>query len=574
MNQYPSHIEPGHPLSPALNVLVVGAGPTGLMLARELLRRGVSCRLIDRLPGPPTTSRALGIQPRTLELFEQMNIVAPILDQGVPLWDTLVYDSRGTLVMRLNWRALPQVPYPYQLVVPQAHTERVLHNSLLQQGGQVEWQRELVKLSQDEQGVTAQVKISVGESPSFETIHVRYVIGCDGAHSLVRKSLAIPFDGYSLPGHFWLADVELGWERSQEHVYAWVHQDGTISMMPLPGSRQWRLLVHMAHPDKDFEEVTLERMRKVFATRTGEPGEVIQKATWLSDFHIHQRIVTTYRQGNVFLAGDAAHIHSPAGGQGLNTGIADAYNLAWKLALVLRKQAREQLLETYEVERLPVAREVLRRSGEQSELIFSQQSLKSKLVVPLLGQLMQLPVVQQRIALAGSQLLVNYRTSPLSVTRHQYRRRSLTAGVRRPTSLPPVQAGDRAPQATFLDLISGRPGTVFQLFQDGKSHLLLFSGKKGNAVEAFEVAAALAEEIAIQWGAVITPHLISVEKPTSSNLGGSLLLDPEHELHLAYNVSGPTLVLLRPDGYIGFISHSIDRNDLMQYLQTFFVSGI
>ncbi|QBD80854.1 hypothetical protein EPA93_34755 [Ktedonosporobacter rubrisoli] len=428
-------------------------------------------------------------------------------------------------------------------------------------------------MSQDEQGATASVKIEAEEtsSASFEAIRARYVIGCDGAHSIVRKSQAIPFAGHSLPGRFWLLDAELDWGRSQEHVYTWAHRDGIIVMIPLPGSRQWRIYVQMVQYDKDSEEVTLERIRNVFAERTGEPGAVIGQASWLSDFQIHQRMVTTYRQGNVFLAGDAAHIHSPAGGQGLNTGIADAYNLAWKLALVLRKQAREQLLETYEIERLPVAQDVLHRSEEQSELIFSQRSLTSKLIMPVLGRLMQLPAVQQHLALAGSQLLVNYRTSPLSIISNQPHRRFLVRGGRKVAGLQEVRAGDRAPQATFHDASAGRPGTVFQLFEDGKSHLLLFSGKKRNRVEVFEAATSLARRLAAQWGALITPHVVCTDMPAPSSQDSSLILDPDHSLHMPYHVNGPALVLLRPDSYIGFRSNSLDHNALCEYLRTFFV---
>ncbi|WP_165423098.1 FAD-dependent oxidoreductase [Ktedonosporobacter rubrisoli] len=565
----PSNRESGRAFTP-LDVLVVGAGPTGLVMASELLRRGISCRLIDQKDGPSTTSRALGMQSRTLELFEQMGIITPILEHALKLWETYVYGPDGKLQMRMNWQALPQVPYPYQLVVAQAHSESVLREYLKEQGGQVEWQRELVELSQDEQEVTARVKSENGTT--FEVIHARYVIGCDGAHSFVRKSQGISFEGSVMEADFWLADAQLKWERPQRHAYVWSHQEGLFSVMPLPFDQQWRLFAHIPRRSEAPEEVTLERFREVFTRRTGELGTVICKATWLSNFHIHQRMVTRYRQGRVFLAGDAAHIHSPTGGQGLNTGIQDAYNLAWKLALVLGKQGKESLLETYESERLPVAQSVLKATGAGTALQYAQHPVVKKVVSPLLSRLIQLPAIQRKIALASSELLINYRPSPLSHGREQ---RPPSGGKRwqKPVSLRKVQAGDRAPQATFLDASSQTPRTVFQLFQQGVIHLLLFTGLHVRISETVRTTA-LARLVCAQWHDLIVPHLVFAgkEQPSWLQWSGSLLLDVDHEVHSAYGMQAPALCLLRPDGYIGMISKRFDEYTLFEYLRTFFVT--
>ncbi|ADD41376.1 FAD-dependent monooxygenase [Stackebrandtia nassauensis] len=334
-------------------VLIAGAGPTGLVAAIELARRGVAVRVIDKSPQPFHGSRGKGLQPRTLEVFDDLGVVEEVLALGGPYLPIRVYAGRVPV-----WRArigkitapTAQTPYPNLLMIPQNHTERVLRDRLTGLGVEVEFGVALTDFTQDAEGVTARL--------GDETTRVRYLVGADGAHSVVRKRLGIPFEGQTREAERMIvADVRLsGVDRDVWRAYVKpLRRRFMLAMAPLPGTELFQLIAPLR--PGETPELTREAIQRRLADAGARSARVAEVA-WSSVWRANIRMARRYRDGRALIAGDAAHVHSPAGGQGLNTGVQDAYNLGWKLAAVLAG-ADEELLETYEAERLPVAAVVL-----------------------------------------------------------------------------------------------------------------------------------------------------------------------------------------------------------------------
>jgi 2-polyprenyl-6-methoxyphenol hydroxylase-like FAD-dependent oxidoreductase len=325
-------------------VLIVGAGPTGLTLALDLARRGISCRIVDAAETPFTGSRGKGIQPRTLEIFDDLGIVEPILAAG-GLYPKLRIHL-GPLSLRVGSMgsskpASESVPYPNLWMLPQSRTEEIMRERLRRLGGRVEFGTALVNFHQEPEGVSA--RLSTGE-----TVRGDFLVGCDGGHSVVRKTLGLKLEGEAIDEKPMLvADVESdGLDDRDWHIWPFV-KSGMIALCPLPGTSLFQLTARAETMAGDIESVVYR------AT-----GRRIARVAWSSIYQPAIRMVNRYRVDRVFLAGDAAHVHPPAGGQGLNTGVQDAYNLGWKLAHVL-KGGPAALLDTYETERLPIAAAVL-----------------------------------------------------------------------------------------------------------------------------------------------------------------------------------------------------------------------
>lgn len=325
-------------------VLIVGAGPTGLTLALDLLRRGISCRLVEAAETPFSGSRGKGIQPRTLEIFDDLGIIEPILAVG-GLYPRLRIHL-GPLSMRAGSLGSSKpptesTPYPNLWMVPQSRTEAILRDRLHAFGGRVEFNRAIVTIQQDQNGVDATFL-------NGETVRADYLVGCDGGRSTVRKSLGLKLEGEGFDEKPMLvADVEIeGLDRSDWHIWP-LAKGGALGLCPLPNTTLFQLTAKAGTIGTDLEEV----VHRVTRRRVG-------RVAWKSIYQPAVRMVDRYRVGRVFLAGDAAHVHPPAGGQGLNTGVQDAYNLGWKLAHVLRG-GPDSLLDSYESERLPIAAAVL-----------------------------------------------------------------------------------------------------------------------------------------------------------------------------------------------------------------------
>ena len=336
------------PVESSTSILIAGAGPTGLTLAIDLARRNIPFRLIDAAPVPFAGSRAKGLQPRTLEVFEDLGMIDAVLAAGAPYPRMRIHAGPFSLrggSLGASLQPSEAIPYPNLWMVPQSQTEEILRDRLHELGGQVEFGTALISFTQDQDSIHATLS-------SGDTIETQYLIGCDGARSVVRKTLGLHLIGETIQEksnqeklHL-VADLEInGLDRNDWHIWPFV-TGGPIGICPLPGTNLFQLMA----------SASVEPNLDAIIQRT--TGLSLTRIAWSSTYRLQARMVEHYQVGRVFLAGDAAHVHPPAGGQGLNTGVQDAYNLGWKLAWVLKGGPRE-ILETYEAERLPIAAAVL-----------------------------------------------------------------------------------------------------------------------------------------------------------------------------------------------------------------------
>jgi 2-polyprenyl-6-methoxyphenol hydroxylase-like FAD-dependent oxidoreductase len=480
------------------DVIIIGAGPTGLTLACDLARRGVPIRIVDKATEPFAGSRGKGVQPRTLEVFDDLGIVEKVLSGGSP------YPRMNAHLwfLQLKWhmhkqvQATPDVPYPAIWLIPQWRTEKILRDRLEGLGCRVEQGVEAVGIEQDQAGVTVQLR----RDGQPQTLAASYVVASDGGRSFVRKSLAVGFAGSTTKvGRMIVGDLQVdGLSRDYWHVWP----AAKVGLCPLPHSDLFQLMMQLRPSDE--EPVLSEQViqtRWLAATRLKNIR--LHDPAWLSLFTPNVRLVDRYRVGRVFLAGDAAHVHTPAGAQGLNTGVQDAYNLGWKLAMVLRG-APASLLDTYQEERLPVAAAVL---GLSTKLYQSRG-------VPKRGDVER-------------QLLLNYRGS--SATReigwHQGK----------------LRAGDRAPDA-IGESSSGRI-RLFDVFRGPHFTLLAFGSQATAAIRD------------AQWTPVDILRKCSV-RPSGVAAEDGNVVDTKGTAHAAYGISAQdnVIFLIRPDGYVGLIA--------------------
>ncbi|MFG2973873.1 FAD-dependent monooxygenase [Streptomyces sp. NPDC048331] len=388
--------------------LVVGAGPTGLATACALRASGIAVRVIDGAPGPSRTSRALGLQPRGIEVLERLGALGDLPRRAVAIGQVVTY-VEGKPAARLQVGRRTKLVTRPGLIISQAEVEAGLRRRLGALGTEVEWRREVTSVVQDGDGV--RVGFSDGGSE-----HADWLVGCDGAHSGVRKAAGIDFPGVPVIERFLLADVRAPLPLPRGAVCVWLHGDRMLGAFPLPGEDVWRLMAPAPsdHPGDLGPAEVRALLAEALEARSGIPAAAVGEGLWTSTFRIHRRLASTYRQGRVLLAGDAAHIHSPFGGQGMNTGLGDAENLAWKLALVADGRAAEPLLDTYEAERRPIAEEVLASTSAMTRLVVGDtrlaRALRNHVFVPLMNR----PFAQRALWEKSSQLKVTYRGGPLA----------------------------------------------------------------------------------------------------------------------------------------------------------------
>ncbi|MFG1643162.1 FAD-dependent oxidoreductase [Amycolatopsis sp. NPDC049252] len=483
-------------------ILIAGAGPTGLTLACELARAGVPFRLVEAAPGPQPGSRGKGVQPRTLEVFDDLGVVGRVLAHGrmaMPIRSTTP-DGQVTLGGDAP-ASRPDVPYPASLITPEWRVEEALRLRLAEFGGAVEFGTTLDGFEQTADGVSA-VLVRSGEA---ETVTASRLVGCDGGHSVVRKQAGIAFEGETRDAvRMIVADVEVdGLDRDAWHM--WRQPDGLVTLCPLPSTGAFQFQASIA-PGQN-PDLGLANLQAILERRSGRTDLRLHEPAWSSLWRANIRLAERYRAGRVFLAGDAAHIHSPAGGQGMNTGIQDAHNLGWKLAAVV-KGASPALLDTYEAERRPVAADVLTLSNARLAQAIDQQGI---------------PV---RRDASTTQLAIGYRGSALARDDRD--------------DNAPLRAGDRAPDATGLTTTEGER-RLFELTRGGQFTLLSFG------------TAALPADVRT---------LQVVERPA----GPGDIADTGGHLAAAYGAAEGTLVVIRPDGYVGLISDAGDVSAVAAYL--------
>jgi 2-polyprenyl-6-methoxyphenol hydroxylase-like FAD-dependent oxidoreductase len=521
-----------------VDVLVVGAGPTGLALATQLQRFGTRFRLIDRALDRVHESRALAIQPRTLEVLDAIGLADTLVHRGNPAFQLAMHGPNRTARAPLFDIGLEDTRYPFLLFLSQADTEAVLGDHLAERGATIERGVELSGLDLGPDHATCTL---VHGGDRTERLDARYVVGCDGAHSSVRHLAGIGFIGAAYPQTFVLADLEAdGLDPGAAHVY--LASRGILFFFPLGRPASWRLLAMWpgAAGEPGTERPGLDLLQALADPHTG--GAIrLHDPVWSAWFRLHHRHATRYRRGRVFLAGDAAHIHSPAGAQGMNTGIQDAWNLGWKLAL--GGTAHPHLLDTYEAERRPVGRDVLRFTDRAFAIATSDRPLIRTIRTRLAPELVRLALRSQRgRALAFrtlSQLAVSYRMSPVSQEGQPRLRRGPRAGARLPDA--PVTADH------------GEPTTLHRALSAPSFHLLL-SGPP-------TAWSAACPAIDARHAACIRTHHLVREPATGA------LHDASGAAHARLGLRAATAHhLVRPDGHIAYRAAGTNVEGLNAYL--------
>ncbi len=540
------------------DVLVVGAGPVGLTAAIELARRGIDCRLIDKRAQPADQAdKAIGVHCRTMEIWETIGVVGEAMDAGIWLHGQTVFVN-GKQTHQVDWD-LPELPYAH-LGLPQYETERILTDRLRRHGVAVERGVALDGFVQDDRAVTARLLHASGD---VETVRARYLVGCDGAHSTVRQHLGLSFEGGMgvFPQLFMLGDVDLDWSMPEGHLLRFIELDdgemrGMLVCVPLRGRGRYRVATlappHLQAevgtgvvPPGFWKEYTPPELSDIQAVldRLAPAGTTAGNLRWSSIFRIKHGIVDRYRVGRAFVAGDAAHLHPPAGGQGMNTGIQDAWNLGWKLALAVRGQAAPGLLDSYEIERRPAGKAIVDRAVR---IAFTDEMDMDDEKEQFLTEM------QMRLTYAGSPLVAE---TPGSAER-------IVAGP---------GPGDRAPDVAGLRRFGvGHALRLFDLTR-GTGHTLLLYADASTGEEDVLGFEKLAGKVRENHPELLRTYVLAgPDAVVPATLDLPVIRDDANAFRLAYGVRGPSAYLVRPDGHVGFRSSPVSGAALDDHLDTIF----
>ena len=538
-------------------VLVAGAGPVGLTAAAAFTRHGIPCRIIDKAPVPSDKSKALAVWCRTMELLDGLELAETFVSTGRKLTGGNIY-AEGKRVVHLALTT-DESPYGFPLMLPQNITERLLTEHLEQQGITVQRQVELVDFQETETGVSCTLRHADGSEEALET---PWLIGCDGAHSIVRHRLGMEFTGHAEPSDWMLADVHIEGSLAADQVSIFWHPDGVLAFFPIDADR-FRIIADLgAASDTPRPELTLPDVQSLTENR-GPGGLALTDPVWLAYFRINERKVEEYCRGRVLLAGDAAHIHSPAGGQGMNTGMQDAFNLAWKIALV--EQGRGQLgplLHSYSVERSAVGDQVLSNAERFTKMTTLRSPAAQWMRNHLAPIVSSFPFVQNKIRNEWMELSINYRHSPLT-------------GENSSSPAGDVRAGDRFPDAMLTNISSGEEVRMLSLFRTTKHLLLLFS-QPGDLQSILDLAE-IAESIQSAFPDLFQPHLIcdahSTLPASPDKLRIPIWREAADRLHELLNVQDNVVAIVRPDGYVGMISQPAEGQAVRDYLDSYLISA-
>ncbi len=510
------------------DVLIVGAGPTGLMLANQLGRRGIRATIVDRHSGPAQQSRAMAVHARTLEIYAKLGIAERAIElgrigRGTNMW------TRGRLRARVPFEEMGKgmSPFPYVLMLGQDDNERIMGDHLRHWDVAVQWNTELVALRQEPSHVTATVQDPDG---STRTITAAYVAGCDGGRSAVREMNGIGFPGEAYEHVFFVADTEATGAMVPDELNVYLWRGGFHLYFPMRGTDRWRVVGILPPALHGKDKVRFENVLPLLRDESGA-GLSFKSCDWFSTYRIHHRCTERFRDRRCFLAGDAAHVHSPMGGQGMNTGLLDAHNLAWKLALVVTARADASLLDSFEAERMPFAHQLLATTDRAFKFVVSNTwlagMLRTRVVPRVAALLMSRPQVRRVAFRTISQTGFSYRESPLSRT---------LPGV----SGRAPRAGDRFPWLHLAFQPDGPAEDVFQKLDDTRFNLLAI-GQPAPPRESFGL------------GDLLLVHAISTNAENAKALASA-------------SITAPSFYLVRPDGHIGIAGTKMDVPAIRQWL--------
>ncbi|WP_109480065.1 FAD-dependent monooxygenase [Paraburkholderia sp. C35] len=507
-----------------VDVLVVGAGPVGLLLGTELQRDGVAVRVIDSMPERSFFCKALGVTPRTLEIFDDLGIVDRAIEAGI--WLSGVETWVDGAMMPARSMHLPEQGLPYgSLSLAQYETERLLEAAFAERGGRVSYGFTLDSFVETDDAIDAFLTGPHGEA---RTVRCRWLVGCDGAHSKVRAALGLQYEGAQFPQTFALADLDVAWAQPRGPMYRFEWSDAaraktTIAAVPVRGSAQ-RYRLSMIVPEEQAALLAgnaspdFDTMSALMLPALPE-GTRLSSMRWSSVYRVSHRIASAYGTGRVFIAGDAAHIHPPVGGQGMNTGLQDAHNLAWKLALVAKGLAHAALLESYSAERHPVGVDVVQATSAALNAVLARQAANP--------------------AMRETQLLITYRGSPIVADACEGADPALPA------------PGDRVPDVHGLtQRFVGRPRRLHEFIGHGRHVLLGYVDASGSQLQAFvDGCRALGESLP---GAVSAVLITAPGCAVAEDERMTVLTDEQGAFASAFGASGGAVWVVRPDGYIGW----------------------
>jgi len=554
-------------------VLVVGGGPVGLTAALTLKQHGIPCRIIDRAGAPSMLSRAAGVHARTMEVFERIGVIAPFLAQARRLKGMSLEDQDGRVLAQPDMSA-GDTHYGYVVSLRQDETERILREALAAQGGEIERGVELVTFSQDGRRVLATLKHADGRMEEMET---PYLVGCDGAHSTTRKTLGLPMEGETEACQWMTADCEMDWDRTPEHALIRFARDGFAFIIPIDGPR-WRVAVgvegvRVEKPD----ELTLDLVERLLNDRIGIRAK-LSNPRWVTPFNINTRKAPKLNIGRVFICGDAAHVHSPLGGQGMTTGIQDAYNLTWKIAHALKGYVRPEFVASYDDEREANAKRLLDLVGPMTKAA----GFSDPIAVALRNSVISIGAKVGMPALMGrklGQLEVHYRESPI-VAEHSPGLsgwlHSTLSGAQHPGLSDVaefrhgVHPGERAPDVLLMRNERNLDVRLHQEWAgDHRYQCLIFTGSHPKKERVGELIA-FARRLEAASQGIIRARLVrhsAVDAPEG-------LWDVNGIAHQRYGASYECLYLVRPDGYVGFRSQPVEWAPLASYLDRTFAPGV
>ncbi len=561
-------------MSETIDVLIAGAGPTGLLLGCILAEQGCRIRIIDKLTEPQKISKASGIMPRTLEVFQGLKLSDRFVETGNKIRDLSLYGAKGKL-LSVSFERL-DTPFQFLLGLEQYRTEELLADRLRELGVEVERGRELVSFEQDDNRVWAQIASVGGGS---ETVEALFLAGCDGAHSTVRHTLRLPFEGAEDPEHYVVGYLSIDWELPSSEMFELSSAKGTLFGIPLPKGL-WA--VAGEYDRKQWEraedgEPDLAELQRLFDERSPVPAR-LSNPQWLRYFRINHRQVSQYQVGRVFLAGDAAHIHSPVGGQGMNTGLQDAANLGWKLAYAATARSDRALLTSYHPERHPIGRSIV----QVTSFLQEELNLRAKLAMAFRDEMSQIVGHSTRIKnLASRQLgeiAYHYRRSPAVAEfeggarlGYEQAREEVLADCPGFSSGP--HAGDRALDGTIVAARTDSPPRLeqlYELFDYGYHTLLVFEGthRASGAEERRTVERLIdgARRVGTAFPASVRPIVVTLGEGKSAGEGAFIVHDAEGHLHHRYGARSECLYLIRPDGYVGYRCEPADFDRLSGYL--------
>jgi 2-polyprenyl-6-methoxyphenol hydroxylase-like FAD-dependent oxidoreductase len=501
-------------------VLVVGAGPVGLAAAGELARRGVPVRIVDTLAAPTTESRAIIVHARSLDMLERVGVLDEVIASGIKSTGIEMYAS-GRVLARVELDIVDSA-HPYSVLTAQTETERILTENLARHGVEVERGVSLVGLEQDAAGVRATLcrRDGGGDGGRFD-VAASWVVGADGAHSEVRRQVGTALAGSFHGERFLMGDVHAAHDFDPRSMYTFFSaHDGPLMVFPMKGDRM-RLIAQI--PTTSTDEATQEWLQRIIDERAG--GRIrIHDSLWLTCFEVHHAQVPRYRSGRVFLAGDAAHIHSPAGGQGMNTGLQDAFNLGWKLAAAHRGTASEILLDSYHTERHPVAARVIEFSTRLTKLSTLANPVAQKLRNALLHTVTGIGPARRALAEEAEETTLAYHGSPVVVESAVHAK---------------IRGGDHLPDVAGTGLRK------------------VLAAQTGHALVSLGGVPAMADLPGVQQILVAA---------TDAPVAGfdAVVADPDQRVASRFGLTSGR-VLVRPDGYIGAVAAAGDDSPVTAY---------